>query len=84
MLHDIKIVCALCVCVCVCVIVAQLHLILCDPMDCSLPRLFCPWNSPGKNIAVGSHSLCQGIFSIEVSILGFLHCRQILGFFLTI
>ena len=27
-----------------------------DPMDHSL----CPWNSPGKNIGVGSHSLFQG------------------------
>ena len=23
-------------------------------------RLLCPWNSPGKNTAVGSHSLLQG------------------------
>ena len=28
---------------------------LCDPMDC-------PWNSPGQNIGVGSHSHLQGIF----------------------
>ena len=28
---------------------------LCDPMDC-------PWNSPGQNTGVGSHSLHQGIF----------------------
>ena len=25
-------------------------------------RLLCPWNSLGKNIGVGSHSLLQGIF----------------------
>ena len=25
-------------------------------------RLLCPWNSPGKNTGVGSHSLLQGIF----------------------
>ena len=25
-------------------------------------RLLCLWNSPGKNIAVGHHSLLQGIF----------------------
>ena len=25
-------------------------------------RLLCPWNSPGKNIGVGCHSLFQGIF----------------------
>jgi len=28
-----------------------------------LPFL-CPWNSPGKNAGVGSHSLLQGIFLI--------------------
>ena len=26
------------------------------------PRLLCPWDSPGKNTGVGSHSLFQGIF----------------------
>ena len=31
-------------------------------MDCSPPRLLCPWNSPGKNTGVGCHSLLQGIF----------------------
>ena len=25
-------------------------------------RLLCPWNSPGKNTGVGSHSLLQGMF----------------------
>ena len=30
---------------------------LCDLLNCSL----CPWNSPGKNTWVGSHSLLQGI-----------------------
>ena len=39
--------------------VAQSCLIFCDPMDCSPPRLLCPWNSPGKNNEVGSHSLLQ-------------------------
>ena len=41
-------------------------------------RLFCPWNSPGKNIRVGSHSLLQGIFLTQGLNLGLLHCRQIL------
>ena len=27
---------------------------LCDPVDC---RLFCPWDSPGKNIEIGCHFL---------------------------
>ena len=28
-------------------------------------RLLCPWNSPGKNTGVGSHSLLQGIFTTQ-------------------
>ena len=28
-------------------------------------RLLCPWNSPGKNTGVGSHSLLQGIFHTQ-------------------
>ena len=45
---------------------------LCDSMDWSL------WNSPGKNIGVGSHSLLQGIFPTQGSNLGLLHYRWIL------
>ena len=37
-----------------------------------------PWNSPGKNTGVGSHSLFQGIFSTQGSNPSLLHCRQIL------
>ena len=37
------------------------------PMDCSTPRLLCPWNSPGKNNGVGCHSLFQRIFPPRVS-----------------
>ena len=40
-------------------------------------RLLCPWNSPGKNTGVGSHSLLQGIFWIQGLNLCLLHCRQI-------
>ena len=29
--------------------------------------LLCPWDSPGKNTAAGSHSLLQGIFSTQGS-----------------
>ena len=43
-----------------CVLVTQLCLTLCEPMDCGLPG-FCPWDSPGKNTGVGSHSLLQGV-----------------------
>ena len=41
-------------------------------------RLLCPWNSPGKNTGVGSHSLRHGIFLTQGSNPGLLHCRQIL------
>ena len=44
---------------------AQSRLALCDPMDCSPPRLLCPWGSPGKNTTVGYHSFLQGIFPTE-------------------
>ena len=40
-------------------------------------RLLCPWNSPGRNTGVGSHSLLQGIFPTQGSNPGLLHCRQI-------
>jgi len=59
-------------------LVGQPCLILCDPMDCSPPRLLCPWNSPGKNNEVGSHSLPQGIFLTQESNPGLLSCGQIL------
>ena len=32
---------------------------LCDPRDCSSPRLLCPWDSLGRNIGVGCHFLLQ-------------------------
>ena len=40
--------------------------------------LYSPWNSPGQNTGVGSHSLLQGIFLTQESNQGLLHCRQIL------
>ena len=36
-----------------------------------------PWNSPGKNTGVGSHSLLQGIFPTQGSNPGVPYCRQI-------
>ena len=39
-------------------------------------RLLCPWNSPGKNIGVGCHSLLQGIFLTQGLNPGLLHYRQ--------
>ena len=53
-----------CVCVCVCVLAAQLCPTLWDPMDWAT-RPFCPWDFPGKNSRVGSHSFFQGIFPIQ-------------------
>ena len=40
--------------------------------------LLCPWNSPGKNTGVDSHSLLQGIFQTQGSNPGLPYCRQIL------
>ena len=40
-------------------------------------QLFCPWNFPGKNTGVGSHSFLQGIFLTQEQNLGLLQCRQI-------
>ena len=47
-------------------------------MDCNLPGLLHPWESPGKNPGVGCHALLQGVFPSQGSNLGLLHCRQIL------
>ena len=41
-------------------------------------RLYSPWNSPGLNTGVGSHSLLQGIFPTQKLKWGLLHYRQIL------
>ena len=48
------------------------------PRGPQLTRLLCPWNSPGKNTGVGSHSFLLEIFPTQGSNLGLLHCRQIL------
>ena len=41
-------------------------------------RLLCPWDSPGKNTGVGSHSLLQGIFLTQRLNPGLLNCKRIL------
>ena len=41
-------------------------------------RLLCPWDSPGKNIGVGSHFILRGILLTQGSNLGLPHCRQTL------
>ena len=48
---------------------AQSHPTLCNPMDCSPPRLLCPWGFPGKNTGVGSHFLFQGILPTQCLLL---------------
>ena len=52
--------------------IIQLCLTLCYPIEYS------PWNSPGQDAGVGSHSLLQGIFPTQGLNPGLLHCRQIL------
>ena len=42
------------------------------------PGLYSPWDSPGQNTGVGSHSLLQGIFPARGSNPDFPHCRRIL------
>ena len=42
----------------------------------ALCNLLCPWNSPGKNTGLHSHSLLQGIFLTQGWNPGLLHCRQ--------
>ena len=41
-------------------------------------RVLCPWDSPGKDTGVGSHSLLQGMVPTQGSSPGLLYCRQIL------
>ena len=50
-----------------CILVAQSCPTLLDLMDCSPPGS-CPWNSPDKNIGVGSHSLLQGFIVAVVQV----------------
>ena len=52
------------VCVC-CAKLLQLCQTLFDPTDHA--RLFCPWDSLGKNTTVGSHALLQVIFPTQGS-----------------
>ena len=56
--------------------VAQSCPILCDPMDCSLTRFLCPWDSPGENTRVGFHFLLQENFPTQGSNPGLPHCRH--------
>ena len=64
------------------ILVTQLCLILCDPLDYSLPgssvNEIVQARILEKNTGVDSHSLLQGIFPTQGSNLCLLHCRQIL------
>ena len=40
-------------------LVTQSCLILCDPMDCSLPGSSVLGNAPGKNTGMGCHALLR-------------------------
>ena len=48
------------VCACVCVLLSCVR--FCDPC-----QALCPWDFPGENTGVGSHSLLQGIFLMQGS-----------------
>ena len=48
---------------------------LSDRMDCSPTRLLCPWDSTGKKTGVGCHSLLQGVFPTQGSMLSLLHLQ---------
>ena len=59
-------------------LVALLCLTLSDSMDLQPSRLLCPWNSPGKDTGVSSHSLLQKILLSQGLNPGLPHCRQVL------
>ena len=52
-----------------------------QPSGLQPTRLFCPWDSPDKNIGVGCHALLQGIFptqGLNPGLLCLLHRKPIL------
>ena len=67
-----------CVCVYVCMLSHFNHVQLLVMPWTGAPRLLCLWDSPGKNIGVGCHTLLQGTFPIYGLNKGLLHCRWIL------
>ena len=48
-----------------------------ERLSCMPTRLLCPWNSSGRDVRVGCHSLLQGIFLTWGLNPGLLYCRQI-------
>ena len=51
-------------CVCTCQVASVLSNLL-RPYGLYPARLFCPWDSPGKNTGVGCHASLQGIFPTQ-------------------
>ena len=49
-----------------------------QPPEQQSARLLCLWNFPGRNTGVGCHFFLHGIFPIQGSNSGLLHCRWIL------
>ena len=54
---------------------SQSCLTLCDFLDCNQPGFSVHGDSPGKNTCMCSHALFQGIFPIQGSNPGLLHCK---------
>ena len=54
--------CGCCHCHCCCCLVAKSCPSLSDPMDCSPPGFFCPWDFFSTDNGVGCHFFLQGIF----------------------
>ena len=59
-------------------LVIQSCLVLCNPVDCSLPRSSVHRDSPVKNTEMGCHALLQGIFPTQGWNPGLQHCTRIL------
>ena len=68
-----KLIYTMCVCVS-CLVVSDSLL----PHGLKPARLLCPWDFPGKDTGMCCHFLLQGIFPVQGSNPGLLHCRQML------
>ena len=58
------------------VVLCQVASVMDESLQPCLPsptKLFCPWNSPGKNTGMGFHALLQGIFPMQGQNLHLLH-----------
>ena len=62
-------------CLCACSIASVVSDSL-KPCGLQPVRPLCPWDSPGKNIGVGCHTLLQRILLTQGSHLHLLHCRR--------